>query len=165
MNLMNRRSSLSLIIAGFASVVGASRAKAQWTEQQIRNGAQVTATGDVTLNQSASGQQGVYIDGVLQTEDGIYRTSTGQVIMNDGQVTATGDVVLNQSASGNQQVRTEVRQSGMYDGIPAGTCQVGAVIADPDGILYFQKADCCWYLVPCMPCKEKKQCQGDYCGS
>jgi hypothetical protein len=165
MKLMNRRSNLGLILAGFATVIGADRAKGQYTEQNVRNGLQVTSTGNVTVDQAASGQQGVYIDGTLQTRDGVYRTSTGQVVMNNGQITSTGDVTVSQSASGNQQVVATLPQNdGYYDGMPANQCQVGSVIADPNGVLYFQKDDCCFYRVPCIPCK-KKGCEGDYCGS
>jgi hypothetical protein len=164
---MNRRSSLSLLAAGFASVIGASRARAQFTDQEVRNGAQITSTGNVNLEQSASGNQQVevQVDGGWVSDDGIYRTQTGQVVINDGQVTSTGDVNVRQSASGNQRVVATLPQNdGYYDGKPADTCEVGKVIADPNGVLYFQKDDCCYYRVPCIPCK-KKGCEGDYCGS
>lgn len=165
MKRMNRRSNLGLILAGFATVIGSKAARAQFTEQDVTNGLQVTSTGNVTVDQAASGQQGVYIDGTLETRDGVYRTSTGQVVMNNGQITSTGDVTVSQSASGNQRVvATLPARDGFYDGMPADTCEVGKVIADPNGILYFQKTDCCFYRVPCIPCK-KKGCEGDYCGS
>lgn len=163
MNPMNRRSSLSLIMAGFASVIGSSRARAQFTEQDVTNGLQVTSTGNVTVDQAASGQQGVYIDDTLQTRDGVYRTSTGQVVMNNGQITSTGDVTVSQSASGNQQVVATLPQNdGYYDGKPADNCEVGKVVADPDtGLLYYTARDCCLYLSAC--CVQKK-CNSGKCG-
>jgi len=159
---MNRRSNLGLILAGFATVIGSDRVRAQYSEQQVRNGAQITSTGNVNLEQSASGSQNVevMVDGQWVHEDGIYRDGTTQVVINDGQVTSTGDVNVRQSASGDQRVSTTI-----YDGSRADRCQVGAVIADPDGVLYFQKADCCWYRVPCCALKAQKGCEGDYCGS
>lgn len=84
----------------------------------------------------------------------------GQVVVNDGRITATGDVRVSQSASGTQQV-TYTLYDGMYDGVPASQCQVGAVVSDPNGVLFYQRDDCCWYRVPC--CAETRQCHGDRC--
>jgi len=140
-----------------------NKAGAQFTEQDVRNGLSVTSTGDVNVSQSASGTQGVWIDGSLVTEDGIYPTSTGQVVVNDGRIVSTGDVNVSQSASGNQTVVASL-PNRLYDGVPADRCEPGRVIADPHGVLYFQKDDCCYYQVPCCA-KPKKGCEGDYCGS
>ena len=103
------------------------------------------------------------VNGEWVAEDGVYHDGTTQVVVNDGQVVANGDVDVRQAASGDQTVTTVVRASSndWYDGMPAGHCQPGAVIASPHGVLYFQKNDCCWYLVPCIPCKQ--QCNGDVC--
>jgi len=162
MNMNRRQMSYAALLGAVGTVLGWDRVAAQLTTQEVRNGAQVTATGDVRLEQSASGNQevGVVIDGTVVTEDGIYNTSTGQVVINEGQVTATGDVDVVQSASGNQEVTVS---RAVYDGAPASRCNPGAVMADPHGVLYFQRDDCCWYLVPCIPCK-RKGCEGDYCG-
>lgn len=101
-------------------------------------------------------------DGTAVSGDGVYRTATSQTVVNDGQITSTGDVRVSQSASGTQSVSSLPNR--MYDGVPAGQCAIGAVIADPDGVLYYQKADCCWYQVPCCA-RPVKACRGDRCGS
>ena len=156
--MMTRMRFLTTTAAAFAALVGARPARAQFTEQEVRNGATITATGDVSLDQSASGDQVVDINGapVDLSQNGVYRSSTGQVVVNDGRITATGDVRVSQSASGVQQVTTSY-----YDGVPASQCQVGAVVSDPNGVLYYQRDDCCWYRVPC--CAETRQCKGDRC--
>jgi hypothetical protein len=160
---MNRKSALSVMAGAIgAAFFGTKSAKAQFTEQEIRNGADVVATGDVNISQSASGSQGVYIDGQLVTEDGIYSTSTGQVVVNNGRVVATGDVNVSQSASGTQTVVTRVFPTG--DGEPARVCEPGAVIANPStGQVFYQRDDCCWYAACANGCK-KRGCEGDYCG-
>jgi hypothetical protein len=155
--MMTRKRFFTTTVAAIAAVTGARPARAQFTENEVRNGATITATGDVSLDQAASGEQVVDINGspVDLGQDGVYRTSTGQVVVNDGRIVATGDVRVSQSASGDQTV------TALYDGVPASQCRLGAVIADPDGILFYQKQDCCWYRVPC--CAETRQCKGDRC--
>lgn len=159
MNL-TRRQSLFAAIGGLFAVTP-QLAKAQFTEQEVRNNSDVVATGDVNVSQSASGVQGVYIDGQLVTEDGIYPTSTGQVVVNEGRVVATGDVNVSQSASGSQTVVTRVFPTS--NGEPARTCDPGAVIANPEtGQLFYQANDCCWYTACADKCRSG--CEGDYCG-
>lgn len=164
MKIMTRRASLATLLSGIASIglAGTRGARAQFTEQEVRNGAQVTSTGNVDIDQAASGDQSVVIldDGTQVTGDGVYRTGTSQTVVNGSQVTSTGNVRLTQSASGNQEVAT--LPSVYYDGVPAGQCSIGAVISDPDGVLYFQRADCCWYKVPCCVANKRK-CNGDRC--
>ena len=164
MNLLDRRQSLSAMAGAAAAVFfGAKQASAQFTEQEVRNGAAITSTGDVTLNQSASGSQIVDINGTPITGDGIYETSTGQVVVNNGRVVATGDVNVNQSASGTQHVEVD-RVFPTADGDPARVCEPGAVIANPDtGQVFYQARDCCWYAACAVNC-SKKVCEGDYCG-
>jgi hypothetical protein len=29
-------------------------------------------------------------------------------------------------------------------------------------VLFYQRDDCCYYLVPCIPCQQ--ECRGDMCG-
>lgn len=157
--MITRRFAISSTVAAALATLNRHAGFAQFTEQEVSNGLQVTSTGNVNVSQAASGQQdvGVLINGVVETEDGIYRTSTGQVVMNDGQITATGDVNVTQSASGQQTVRTTV----LRDGVRAETCQPGHVIADPDtGQLYYQARDCCYYLSPCC---QQERCKGKGC--
>jgi hypothetical protein len=150
-SVMASRRSFGAIL-GMAAAFLPARTLAQFTEQEVRNGADIVATGDVNLSQSASGSQGVEIDGVLVTEDGIYQTNTGQVVVNDGRVVATGDVNVSQSASGNQSV-TVVRYP-VRDGDAAEVCDIGSVIANPHtGQLFYQREDCCWYLACANKCQ------------
>jgi hypothetical protein len=161
--MMPRRSAIAALGAVFGSVLTSQATKAQFTEQEIRNNAQVVSTGDVRLNQNAEGAQNVevLIDGVWQSQDGIYRTQTGQVVINDGQVVSTGNVELNQSARGSQNVRA-VYSGGYYDGMPADVCEPGKVIADPgSGQLFYQANDCCFYQACAVNCQ--KTCRGDRC--
>lgn len=164
MNLeyLSRRRSLSAIAGAAAAVFFGGNAKAQFTEQEVRNGAAITSTGDVTLNQSASGTQVVTdVNGVPITGNGIYSTPAGQVIVNDGRIASTGDVSVNQSAS---SVSNRVFPAN--DGEAARVCDPGAVIANPaTGQVFYQKDDCCWYAACANACKAKKGCEGDYCGS
>lgn len=162
--MMNRRYTLSTIAGAFAAVfLSGKSAQAQFTEQEVRNGSDVVATGDVNISQSASGTQGVWIDGQLVTEDGIYETSTGQVVVNNGRVVATGDVNISQSASSSQVVRAEVVPE--YDGQEASHCLPGAVMANPNtGQLFYQREDCCWYAACANKCQQRIGCEGDYCG-
>jgi hypothetical protein len=158
---MTRRTSLAAIFAGAAAIFP-RRAFAQFTEQEVANGADIVATGNVTLNQTASGEQGVFIDGVLVTEDGVYQTATGQVVVNNGHVVATGDVSVNQTASGNQQVTHVVYPE--YDGQAADVCIAGSVMANPkNGQLFYQKEDCCWYIACAYNCADLV-CHNGNCG-
>jgi hypothetical protein len=159
---MASRRSFAGILAGIAAIVPA-RAFAQFTEQEVRNNADIVSTGNVTLNQTASGEQGVFINGVLVTEDGIYQTDVGQVVVNNGRVVATGDVSVSQTAAGSQQVTT-VRTFPEADGEPARVCNPGEVIANPDtGQVFYQARDCCWYkaCATVCPCDGSP---GDGCG-
>lgn len=149
--MITRRFALSSAVAAAVTTLNRHTTLAQFTEQEVSNGLQVTATGNVNVDQAASGTQGVLVNG-YPVEDGIYRTTTGQVVVNDGQITATGDVNVTQSASGTQTVR----QLTVYDGQPADRCQPGHVIADPNtGLLYYQRNDCCYWLSPCCQSKCK----------
>lgn len=146
--MITRRSAIASAWAAIAAATAQRHTLAQFTEQEVSNGLQVVSTGNVNVDQAASGQQdvGIFVNGVPANEDGVYRTSTGQVVVNDGQIVATGDVNVRQSASGSQTVRT----TQLYDGVRAESCQPGKVIADPDtGQLYYQGRDCCYYLSPC----------------
>lgn len=152
--MITRRMFNATSLAALAAL-GTRRASAQFTEQEVSNGLQVVSTGNVTVDQAASGQQSVDIFG-QPLEDGVYRTTTGQVVVNDGQIVATGDVTVSQAASGQQTVRSTT----LYDGVRAETCQPGKVIADPDtGELYYQGRDCCYYLSPCC----QARCKGKGC--
>jgi hypothetical protein len=157
--MITRRFAISSAMAAILATIDRHAGLAQHSAQEVTNGLQVTSTGNVNVNQAASGQQevGVLINGVVETEDGIYRTSSGQVVMNDGQITATGDVNVTQSASGTQTVYSE-QNLGLYHGAPADRCQPGHVIADPTtGMIYFQGKDCCYWLSPCcQKCKSGK---------
>lgn len=157
-----RRAALPFVAAIAATVFDRERILAQHTAQEVTNGLQVTATGDVRVDQAASGQQGIFVNGIPADQDGVYRTSTGQLVVNDGQITATGDVSVTQSASGTQTVYSE-QNLGLYHGAPADRCQPGHVIADPTtGLIYYQRHDCCYYLSPC--CAPQKQgCKGEKC--
>lgn len=159
MNPINRRYASAAIAGAFASFLGGKEAKAQFTEQEVRNGADIVATGDVNLSQSASGTQTVLVDGV-PVDDGIYRTDTGQVVVNEGQVVATGDVNVSQSASASQTVVSYPTSEGQ----PAERCQPGAVMANPNtGQLFYQRDDCCWYPACAANC-PRKGCEGNSCG-
>lgn len=165
MNLSRRNAVGGVVAAAIASIfTSRERAAAQFTEQEVRNGATITSTGDVSLNQSASGTQGVYVDGVaIPDEDGIYDTGTSQVVVNDGRITSTGDVSVNQSASGTQTA--VYRTFPTSDGEPARQCNPGAVIANPStGQVFYQKEDCCWYAACANGCQKKSGCEGDHCG-
>lgn len=155
--LMSRRRSLVLSFAGLgAAILNPSGARAQMTEQEVRNGLQVTSTGDVEVDQAASGQQDVRVtvDGLPVTENGVYRTANGQTVVNDGQITSTGDVRVTQSASGTQSVYTAV-----YDGMPAESCNPGHVLADPKtGQLFFQGEDCCYWPACASECRKCRDC-------
>ena len=159
MNTSRRQFTLAAIASALWSGMHVGGANAQYTEQEVRNGAAVTATGDVTLTQDAAGGQSVLVvNGTPITQDGVYRTAQGQVVVNDGRVVATGDVTVEQRASGNQSSEAWVWPTEA--GQRAVTCQPGSVLANPHtGVLFFQKDDCCWYPVPC--CADS--CGG--CGS
>jgi hypothetical protein len=153
--MFTRRFAISSAVAAAVATLSRRSTLAQFTEQEVSNGLQVTATGNVHVDQAASGQQdvGVFVNG-QPVDNGIFRTTTGQVVVNDGQITATGDVTVSQSASGTQTVRSV----SLYDGAPADRCDPGHVIADPTtGQLYYQGNDCCYYLSPCCGgrCKGK----------
>lgn len=164
MTPMTRRASLATLLSAIASIgIGTRGTRAQFTEQEVRNGASVVATGDVELNQSASGTQVVTdVNGVPVNGDGIYQTDSGQVVVNDGRVTATGDVSVNQSASGSQTVQVaSLPNVAYYDGMPADQCNPGQVIADPTtGQLFYQANDCCYYAACASECKTCKRCNG-----
>src|SRR5690554_3147370 len=131
--MFTRRFAISSAVAAALAVVNRHAASAQHTAQEIRNGVQVVATGNVNVDQAASGSQTVDIFG-RPLEDGIYRTTTGQLVVNDGQIVATGDVNVRQSASGTQTAR----QLTVYDGQRADRCQPGHVLADPNtGRIYY----------------------------
>lgn len=154
--LMSRRRSLASFAGLAAAALSQRGAKAQFTEQEVRNGLQVTSTGDVEVDQAASGQQDVrvVVDGRPITENGVYRTATGQTVVNDGQITSTGNVRVTQSASGDQSV-----YSAVYDGMPAESCNPGHVLADPaTGQLYFQAQDCCYYPACASECRKCRDC-------
>lgn len=152
MNIMSRRKTFSAIFGGLLATILPSRVSAQYTEQEVRNGLSVVSTGDVTVDQAASGVQGVEINGTAVNGDGVYQTTSGQVVVNDGRITATGDVDVRQSASGNQSVT-------LYSGMPASTCNPGQVIADPaTGQLFYQANDCCYYEACAGNCHR---CQGN----
>lgn len=167
MNLSRRNAVGGAVAAAIASIfTSRERAAAQYSEQEVRNGADIVSTGDVNLSQSASGSQatfGVYVDGQLVTQDGIYPTSGGgQVVVNNGRIVSTGDVNVSQSASGSQTTSTVVFPDA--DGEPARECNAGAVIANPrTGQVFYQKTDCCWYAACANGC-QKKGCEGDFCG-
>lgn len=148
--MITRRLALSSAAAALLETSLRGRASAQHTAQEVTNGVQVVATGNVRVDQNASGAQEVLADG-------IYRTSTGQMVVNDGQIVATGDVTVTQNASASQTVR----QRTVYDGQPADRCQPGHVLADPNtGLLYYQRNDCCYYLSPCC---QRSRCKGKGC--
>lgn len=165
--LVDRRKSLSAIAGAVAAGFFVQRgAKAQFTEQEVRNGADIVSTGDVNLSQSASGSQatfGVIVDGELVTEDGIYQSETGQVVVNDGRVVSTGDVNVSQSASASQTTVLTGVDYPVEEGDRASYCNPGAVIANPHtGQLFYQREDCCWYVACANKC-QKTGCEGDYC--
>ena len=156
---MNRKHFLSITAASLAALLPI-RSRAQFTEQQISNGLQVTSTGDVDVSQSAAGTQDVVIldDGRRVSEDGVYRTGSSQVVINDGQITSTGDVRVEQAASGQQTVYVETITSGMKD----ERCEVGRVIANPDtGQLFYTARDCCFYAACAADCQKTcRTCEG-----
>jgi hypothetical protein len=155
--------STSALVAGVATLVGRSRASAQLTTQEVMNSNQITSTGNVNVEQSASGVQGVevFVDGEWVSGDGIYRDGNRQVIVNDNQVTSTGDVNVRQAANGTQQVTTVVRYPER-GGDRADVCSPGAVMANPNtGQLFFQANDCCWYVACASDCQKTCQtCEG-----
>jgi hypothetical protein len=157
---MSRRSSLSAIVGAVGAVIfGGGNAKAQFTEQEVINAADIVSTGDVELNQSASGSQVVDINGWPITGDGIY----SEVVVNDGRIVSTGDVSVNQSASASQEVEVSYPE---YSGQPAeGACRPGTVIANPNtGQVFYQGRDCCWYAACANRCQSNRGCEGDICG-
>lgn len=155
------------MVGGIAALFSrVERSAAQFTEQEVRNAADIVATGDVNLSQSASGRQSVLVDvnGTPITEDGIYRTEAGQVVVNNGRVVATGDVNVSQSSSGNQSAGVHAEAWPHRDGDRAEVCQPGAVMANPNtGQVFYQAFDCCWYAACSAPC-QAKGCEGDICG-
>lgn len=158
--MITRRFAISSAVA--AALAGLTRRDtlAQYTAQEVSNGLQVTATGDVKVDQAASGQQGIFVNGIPADQDGVYRTSTGQLVVNDGQITATGDVTVTQSASGTQTIQQNL---GLYNGAPADSCKPGHVIADPTtGILYYQANDCCYYVSRCCA-SDHQGCKSGKC--
>lgn len=151
----NRRNFLTLL--GTMMALAPGRAKAQFTEQEVRNGVDVVATGDVEVNQSAEGNQAVDINGTPIHGDGVYQTANGQVVVNDGRIVSTGDVSVNQSASGSQSVAVVYPE---YSGQPAtGYCSPGLVLANPNtGQVFYQGNDCCWYVACAKQCKKCIDC-------
>jgi hypothetical protein len=148
-NIMSRRNSLAAIFGGAVAAILPREMSAQFTEQEVRNGLSVVSTGDVDVDQAASGNQVVDVNGVRVEGDGVYQTTTGQVVVNDGQVVATGDVSVNQTAFGNQ----EVSYDGVYPGMVADQCLPGHVIADPrTGRVFYQAYDCCYYEACARKC-------------
>jgi hypothetical protein len=136
------------------------RTKAQLTEQEVLNGANIVSTGNVHLDQTASGAQSVEINGVPvdMGRDGIYRSGTGQVVVNNGRIVSTGDVTVSQSASATQDVNITYA-TPEYDGQPADVCVLGSVMANPwTGQLFYQKDDCCWYAACASSCKNCDTC-------
>ena len=154
--MITRRTSFSVIGAAIAAVWSQRPANAQFTEQQVRNSSQVVSTGDVNVSQEAAGSQEVVaVNGVPISGDGVYRSNNEQFIVNDNQVVSTGSVNVEQRASGSQTVYTET----LYSGMPAGQCNPGAVLANPDtGQLFFQGRDCCWWPACSDQCKSCKRC-------
>lgn len=154
--MITRRFAIGSTVAAALAIINRHAASAQYTKQEVSNGLQVVSTGNVNVDQAASGSQSVDIFG-QPLEDGIYRTTTGQMVVNDGQIVATGDVNVRQSASGTQTVR----QLTVYDGQPADRCDPGHVIADPNtGLIYYQANDCCYYLSPCC---QQSRCKSGKC--
>lgn len=161
MNMMPRRRALAALGAVAAGFLTRDTTKAQLTEQQVRNHSQVTSTGNVWVDQTADGAQNteIFVDGVWTGEDGIYRTSTGQIVLNDNQVTSTGDVAVRQVARGSQNTTAAVigndncdPQYGPCGGANAN-CQPGSVLADPGtGQLFYCAGDQAFYPVPCQRC-------------
>ena len=163
MNVTRKQFLGGSLFASIMTVLKANPAWAQFTEQEVRNGAQITATGDVVLDQAASGSQTVFIldDGTAVTGDGVYRTATSQTVVNDGQVTSTGDVRVSQSASGDQTVTALYSGYPETSGQPAESCMPGAVMANPyTGQLFYQREDCCWYPACAAECKKCRTCAG-----
>lgn len=160
--MLTRRNATMSIVAGLAGLVGSRSAKAQFSTQEVMNTSQIVSTGDVNLDQAASGTQQVevLIDGEWVSGDGIYRDGSSQVILNDNQVTSTGNVNVRQSASGTQAV-TVVRYP-QQSGDRADVCQPGAVMANPNtGQLFFQGPDCCWWPACANDCQKTCQtCSG-----
>jgi hypothetical protein len=148
-------------MAGAAAALVFNRsAKAQFTEQEIVQGTDVVSTGNVDINQVATNNGVLTINGTPITEDGVYETTTGQVIVQNGRVVSTGDVSISQTASNNSE--TEIIYP-TYDGEQADVCSPGAVIANPDsGQVYYQRRNCCWYAACANKCREG--CEGDVCG-
>lgn len=149
--MVSRRLAVGTLLSALFTWITTSKGLAQFTEQEIKNGTAITATGDVTLTQDAAGSQAVLVNGIPIEGDGIYRTSTGQVVVNDGRITATGDVNVTQRASGQQNVVIERPSRGGS----ANVCSPGAVLANPDtGELFYQGNDCCWWPVPQPVCRK-----------
>jgi lipopolysaccharide export system protein LptA len=148
-------------ILGMVAAALPARTLAQFTEQDILQGADVVSTGDVEINQSGSNGAVLTVNGTPITEDGVYETNQGQVIVQNGRVVSTGNVSINQSAS-NEAEQTIVYPT--FDGEGADVCNPGAVIANPDsGRVYYQRRDCCWYAACANRC-EPTGCQGNGCG-
>jgi hypothetical protein len=158
---MERRTVLSAaILGGIGAIVHRFGAEAQFTEQEILQGADVVSTGNVEINQSASNEAFLTINGTPITEDGVYQTNQGQVIVQNGRVVSTGDVSINQQAS-NQSHNEIVYPE--YDGQDVtGYCVPGSVLANPDtGQVFYQGRDCCWYAACANRCRTG--CEGDTC--
>jgi hypothetical protein len=160
----DRRTLSAIFLGAVGTLLSRGVSEAQFTEQEVRNGASVVSTGDVDINQSASGTQTV--NGTVVSGPGVYETPSGRVVVrNDGSVVSTGDVSINQAASGSQTVSVQ----RVYEGMQGQTCSPGHVLADPHtGVLFFQREDCCYYEVPCCwECSDGScddACEGDFCG-
>lgn len=148
--MITRRMFNATSLAALAAL-GTRRASAQFTEQEVSNGLQVVSTGNVTVDQAASGQQSVDIFG-RPVEDGIYRTTTGQVVVNDGQIVATGDVNVSQAASGQQTVFT-AQQGGRRS-----YCDPGDWRWVDRCTVEFCDIECEWVSFTCPDCRTR--CKG-----
>jgi lipopolysaccharide export system protein LptA len=159
-SVMASRRSFGAIL-GMAAAFLPARTLAQFTEQEIVQGADVVSTGNVNIEQNGSNSGTLTVNGTPITEDGVYETSQGQVVVQNGRVVSTGNVNISQSAS-NDAETTIVYPT--HDGEEADVCNPGAVIANPDsGRVYYQRRDCCWYAACANRC-EPTGCQGNGCG-
>ena len=159
MSVMTSRRTFGAIL-GMVAAAFPARAFAQFTEQEIIQGADVVSTGDVNIEQNGSNNGVLRINGTPITEDGVYQTNQGQVIVQSGRVVSTGDVNIEQSASNSQTTRVVFPEN---DGDEADVCSPGSVIANPHtGRVFYQRHDCCWYAACAAGCVE--ECGGTDCG-
>lgn len=101
--------------------------------------------------------------GALRKQDALAQFTEQDIRNGDVQVVQSGNgsVVISQTVSGEQTVEntnTGNRGGAYYDGMPATVCRPGDVIADPDtGVQFYQKWDCCWWLLPSQCCDGRKK--------